>query len=130
MPGWAGMMYYRAEENESERQLLTDYVAIRLATEWILLTTTKDQFQLSELHHHKEIEFVCAFMFYAELSLEEWIDLSDELKLRYLNFARQFQRQYFQNLWLNAWEETHERDLVNTIYESQSEISLKRYKHS
>lgn len=121
LPGWAGMMYYRAEENESERQLLTDYVAIRLATEWILLTTTKDQFQLSELHHHKEIELVSAFMFYAELSLEEWIDLSDELKLRYLNFARQFQRQYFQNLWLNAWEETHERDLVNTIYESQSE---------
>ncbi|MEJ7525704.1 hypothetical protein WL578_13030, partial [Staphylococcus epidermidis] len=76
---------------------------IRLATEWILLTTTKDQFQLSELHHHKEIELVSAVMFYAELSLEEWIDLSDELKLRYLNFARQFQRQYFQNLWLNAW---------------------------
>ena len=120
LPGWAGMMYYRAEENESERELLTDYVAIRLAIEYVLLTTTKDQFQLSELHHHKEIEFVCAFIFYAELSLEEWLNLSDELKLRYLNFARQFQRQYFQNLWLNAWEETHERDLVNTIYESQS----------
>ncbi|WP_154835475.1 DUF2309 domain-containing protein [Staphylococcus pasteuri] len=123
LPGWAGMMYYRAEENESERQLLTDYIAIRLATEYILLSTTKEQYNVSNIYHYKDVDLVIALMFYGHLSLEEWDQLSKEDKIRYLDFARTYHRQYFQKLWLDAWEETHERDLVDTIYESSNSDS-------
>ncbi|WP_145361900.1 hypothetical protein, partial [Staphylococcus epidermidis] len=76
------MMYYRAEENESERQLLTDYIAIRLATEYILLSTTKEQYNVSNIYHYKDVDLVIALMFYGHLSLEEWDQLSKEDKIR------------------------------------------------
>ena len=40
LPGWAGIMYHRSQTQSNDAYLLTDYVAIRLSIEMVLLKTT------------------------------------------------------------------------------------------
>lgn len=37
LPGWAGIMYHRSQTQSNDAYLLTDYVAIRLSIEMVLL---------------------------------------------------------------------------------------------
>lgn len=60
------------------------------------------------------------------MTVDEWLDLPESKQHDYLKLVQTFNSAYFQKLWLEAWEETHERELVEKIYDSSSEANDKQ----
>ena len=48
----------------------------------------------------------------SQMTVDEWLDLPESKQHDYLKLVQTFNSAYFQKLWLEAWEETHERELV------------------
>ncbi|MFW3542280.1 DUF2309 domain-containing protein [Staphylococcus caprae] len=126
LPGWAGMMYYRSEKNEHEKDLLADYVAIRLSMEALLLNSQFDMTSAQPFHIKKGLELLRSLLLNSQMTVDEWLDLPESKQHDYLKLVQTFNSAYFQKLWLEAWEETHERELVEKIYDSSSEANDKQ----
>lgn len=106
------MMYYRAEKNEHEKDLLTDYIAIRLSMEALLLNSQFDTTSAQPFHIKKGLELLRSLLLNSQMTVDEWLDLPESKQHDYLKLVQTFNSAYFQKLWLEAWEETHERELV------------------
>ncbi|MGT0197510.1 putative inorganic carbon transporter subunit DabA [Staphylococcus aureus] len=67
LPGWAGMLYYRSQRRGFEQQhLLTDYLAIRLVVEQLLVgdefkSVTKDCESRSENWFKQTVTSLCYY---------------------------------------------------------------------
>ncbi|WP_210141056.1 putative inorganic carbon transporter subunit DabA, partial [Staphylococcus sp. GDX8P113P-2] len=68
LPGWAGMMLWKDES----LNLLTDYLAIRLALEWTLMSEHAQEQQ----HTDYDISQVRSWFESGILTLENWFALS------------------------------------------------------
>ncbi|SUM74446.1 Uncharacterized protein conserved in bacteria [Staphylococcus saccharolyticus] len=55
--------------------------------------------------------------------MNQWLDLPKSKQQNYIQLAEKFSPMYFQKLWLEAWEETHERQLIETINDSPTQQS-------
>lgn len=126
LPGWAGMMYYRAEKNEFEKDLLTEYVAIRLSMEALLINSQFDTSNGLPFHIKKGLEQIHTLLYHSDMSVSEWLELPESKQSDYLKLVETFSPAYFQKLWLYAWEETHENELVEKIYDSPRKIHDKQ----
>lgn len=60
------------------------------------------------------------------MSVSEWLELPASKQSDYLKLVETFSPAYFQKLWLYAWEETHENELVEKIYDSPRKIHDKQ----
>ena len=60
------------------------------------------------------------------MNVEQWLNLSSKKQQAYIELGTRFSPFYFKKLWLDAWEETHERRLVDEIYRVQPKILIKQ----
>lgn len=107
LPGWAGMMLWKDER----LSLLTDYLAIRLALEWTLMSEHAQEQQ----HTDYDISQVRSWFESGILTLENWFALSQSEREDYIAFAHQFDRITQHKLLLEAWEDTYETQLQSEI---------------
>lgn len=121
LPGWAGMMLWRSQQSPEEISLLTEYLAVRISLEWVLVspylpfTLQKSADKLSFL------PLIAAWIHWGGLSLEDWSQLSPlEQKIR-LNLAHSFDDFVCRRIWLEAFEKTYESELKEVIASKRRE---------
>ncbi|MFT8209415.1 hypothetical protein, partial [Streptococcus agalactiae] len=73
----SGMMYYRAEKNEFEKDLLTEYVAIRLSMEALLINSQFDTSNGLPFHIKKGLEQIHTLLYHSNMSVSEWLELPE-----------------------------------------------------
>ncbi len=115
LPGWAGTMLWRSQQYIQGSSLLIEYLAVRIAMEWVL---TKPYLPLSEKKFseqgHLEL-LVASCVEWGDLPLSTWLQSPyTELKSR-LTLAHRFDRIVRKRLWLEAWEKTYEEQLIKII---------------
>lgn len=126
LPGWAGMMLYRSRQSSDEQALLTDYLAVRLSLEWVLV---KPYMPVNHQPAEKNVSIpslLAAWLQWGELTIEEWSQLSAAEQNEYLLFAYTFDEKLCRKLWLEAWEQTYTDKLSQKILSKQQEIHNKK----
>lgn len=120
LPGWAGMMLWRSQQSSQEQSLLTEYLAVRLSMEWVLITPylplldqrIEDQLFLES--------FIASWVHWGGLPINAWSHFSStEIKAR-LTLAYRFDKMIRNRLLLEAWEKTYEDHLMKMITSKQS----------
>ncbi|WP_066393828.1 DUF2309 domain-containing protein [Neobacillus mesonae] len=109
LPGWAGMMLWRSQENPKDQSLVMDYLAVRLSMESILI---KPYLPIPEQNHDLQLEdLIASWYHWGDVPVKAWSHLSSaEIKAR-LNLAYRFDHVVRERLWLEAWEKTYEKQL-------------------
>jgi uncharacterized protein len=115
LPGWAGMMLWRTQQQIKESSLLTDYLAVRLSLELVLikpnLPLTKQKTEGGVLLE----SLIAAWLHWGNLPINAWSQLpSAEQKAR-LTLAWRFDKIIRNRLWMEAWEKTYEDQLMKKI---------------
>ena len=120
LPGWAGMMLWRSQQSSHERQLLTEYLAVRISME---LALVKPYVSLSKQQQSEEKisipSLLAAWIHWGGLSVEDWSRMSLSEQTEYLSFAYRFDEKLRRKLWLEAWEQTHTDRLREKITSKQ-----------
>lgn len=119
LPGWAGMMHWRAQQHINESSLLIDYLAVRISMELVLIKHNLPlPKQRTEGKVHLE-SLIAAWLLWGNLSIKAWSQLpSSEQKAR-LTLAWRFDKIIRNRLWMEAWEKTYEDQLMKQIISKQ-----------
>ena len=73
------------------------------------------------IYFQKKLEQIRYLLFNIQMNVEQWLNLSSKKQRAYIELGTRFSPFYFKKLWLDAWEETHERRLVDEIYRVPTE---------
>ncbi|MED4802696.1 YbcC family protein [Bacillus atrophaeus] len=123
LPGWAGMMLWRARQSSHEHALLTEYLAVRISMEWTII---KPYLPLNNERSKKKnsiTPLLAAWIYWGGLTLEEWSQMSADEQNEYLSFAYSFDEKLCRKLWLEAWEQTYTDRLSQKIISKQRETN-------
>ncbi|WP_091661778.1 DUF2309 domain-containing protein [Alteribacillus iranensis] len=115
LPGWAGAILWRTNQSDQETDLLTEYVAVRIAMEWALLKPF-----LPVKHSYRETRIpvaplLASWFYWGDLTPETWAQMSAAKQNEYLSFAYRFDENTRKKIWLEAWEQTYADQLNKKI---------------
>ncbi|MCP3738268.1 DUF2309 domain-containing protein [Rossellomorea sp. BNER] len=119
LPGWAGMLLWRSQQSSPERALLTEYLAVRISMECVLI---KPYLPLSNQSTKKKVSItplLASWIHWGDISIEEWSQMSAAEQSEYLSFAYRFDENLRKKLWLEAWEQTYIERLSEKIISKQ-----------
>ncbi|MTT30464.1 DUF2309 family protein [Terrilactibacillus sp. BCM23-1] len=119
LPGWAGMLLWRSQHRAEERSLLSDYLAIRLSLELILV---KPFLHLTEQRSEDKVvlePLIASWVHFGNLPIGAWPELSSAEQKARLILAFRFDKIVRNQLWLEAWEMTYEDQLKKMITSKQ-----------
>ncbi|WP_428912356.1 DUF2309 domain-containing protein [Niallia sp. Krafla_26] len=115
LPGWAGMMLWRSQNFSEDKNLLTDYLAVRLSLEWALVQPYLPVTQPKAENKHTLDQLVTNWFHWGNMTFDTWFELSSiEIEAR-LILSFRFDEIVRQRLWLEAWEKTYEDHLKKMI---------------
>ncbi|HFG9107504.1 TPA: DUF2309 domain-containing protein [Staphylococcus argenteus] len=117
LPGWAGMLYYRSQQHHFEQQLLTEYLAIRLVIEQLIvgdhvISISEDSASRSKNWYKETIASWC---YYSDMPIDVLLQHNINEIQEFIHFATTMNQNVFKNLWLIAWEMTYETQLKHKI---------------
>lgn len=119
LPGWAGMMLWRSQQQIRESSLLTDYLAVRISMELVLMKPNLP-FPKQEKEEEGHLEsLLAAWLHWGNLPIKAWPQLPAEEQKARLTLAWRFDKIIRNKLWLEAWEKTYEHQLMKKINTKQ-----------
>jgi uncharacterized protein len=119
LPGWAGMMFWRSLQSKHEHSLLTEYLAVRISMEWVLI---KPYLPLPKKNFEKKVPILpllASWIQWGDLTIEKWSRMSATQQNDYLKFAYHFNDRIRKKLWFEAWEQTYTDKLCKKIISKQ-----------
>jgi len=115
LPGWAGMMLWRSQQYDTDKTLLTEYLAVRLSMEWALIQPFLPLPQQRMVNQVSIESLIANWVRWGNMTIHDWSQISaTEIKAR-LTLAYRFDTILRNRLWLEAWEKTYEDQLRNKI---------------
>lgn len=115
LPGWAGMILWRSQQTEAEGTLLTEYLAVRLTMELVLV---KPYLPLPEERADvKPVleQLIKGWEIWGNMPIQEWPQLSSDEQRARLILAYRFDEIFRNRILLEVWEKTYEEQLKRTI---------------
>ena len=104
LPGWAGMMLWRSQQNDEEKTLLTQYLAVRLSLEWALIQSYLPLPQQKKENQIPVEQLIANWIQWGNMSIHDWSKVSStEAKAR-LILSYRFDKILRNQLWLEAWK--------------------------
>lgn len=114
LPGWAGMLKWQSHQQEQFKDLLTDYLAIRLSLEWAIVASHLP-FQKKMDKEDYVLSLLVAWSHWGGLKEADWTKLQTDDIIKCLQVADRFWRNNRYQILLEAWEETYELRLKQKI---------------
>lgn len=117
LPGWAGMVRWRAANESGDANLLADYLAVRLSMEWALIAPhlpVKQGRDPSVL----VLAWLTAWEAWGNTPVENWNKMTQREQSARLALVRQFDHFTVRGLYLEAWEDTYTAKLQESIVSS------------
>lgn len=124
LPGWAGMIRWRAANEASDANLLFDYMAVRLSLEWALvaphLPLSRGRMPGEDLSGLLDlVDCLVAWEVWGGTPIEAWDGMPQREQTARLQFARRFDDFTVRRLYLEAWEDTYSARLHETLCNSE-----------
>ncbi|MGJ7909991.1 DUF2309 domain-containing protein [Neobacillus sp. LXY-1] len=115
LPGWAGMMLWRTQQQTGEHSLLFDYLAIRISMELVLMKPYLPFPKENKVDEGFIESLIVAWQQWGDLPIQAWSQMPFEEQKARLTLAWRFDKIIRNRLWMEAWERTYEDQLMNKI---------------
>jgi len=114
LPGWSGMLRWQSDHGHESQTLITDYLAIRLCTEWAL-TDGRAKFLEAGSGAFLIGTWVHQWQQWGGLSASEWNRMTRSEQRARLLLSRRLDDTTKGRLWLEAWEDTYADELKQSL---------------
>ncbi|WP_245831824.1 DUF2309 domain-containing protein [Oceanobacillus senegalensis] len=114
LPGWAGMMLWYSQQQSNAKELVMEYLAVRITLESVLV---KPYLPLPTMRKEDNLieSLILSWLHWGNMPINEWSQLSSSEQEDRLVLANRFDLIVQRNLWLQAWEKTYEKHLKEKV---------------